>query len=634
MSQFSPSMLNVLNGLLVGQGLQVSPTLSAAIAAYRALPTVALAQEANGLKYKVDSPSVLTEWDAVMAIAPALVDYLPTQSRFVKGWGSDPLTFDIPGGGETYLDIAPIPLTSTGVSDLVEQWASVLTFDGKVKKLCSLILAMNGHMTQLNEILASTSNSQSVAKTVLFRGADFQATGGLSAVSSDLAAFGSDLQKTGKIIDFSRIGELGDPALLLETMQNLAGGLTRGVAAALALAGITPEEIAGIGTATFDNQTKAQMYRGMALVSGTELEVVKAIFRATVEVETMAELLDLKKLLPQSYQTLLAITDDLIYTNGTITPALANTPTNGQEFVTSKELTISNKRFRESLLQVAGIKDQTAPGLSSVLSALALNTELPLVTALTVPMPDDTNVVAALGQGTGEQGLYRFRDMIGTITGFIHDLIFTEVTASVAGTNTTTVETQLTRLRDLLAMTNVIDSEGNPIEDGIHTDEVDATPGPAVPPTESWIVFEGIEYAHVPFGGNPWNDPVDTLLNDLQTAMTSWATLNPAAAALTAPMMIQAAAQVDREITARNAYEEESNFAFAATRETRSTLSSFAVALHQFGQSPDLMETVESIVDTSLTGQSIIATMREGKNLKALAAKGIITDLIVPSTLM
>ena len=99
--------------------------------------------------------------------------------------------------------------------------------------------------------------------------------------------------------------------------------------------------------------------------------------------------------------------------------------------------------------------------------------------------------------------------------------------------------------------------------------------------------------------------------------------------------------QFSKEVSTRERYEQENQTVFAMTTESRIGLAAFAEGLHQLGKEYDQLANppvrlraaniLERMCSNTLAGQSIIAAMREGRNLEKLSRAGIVTDNVKSS---
>jgi hypothetical protein len=131
-------------------------------------------------------------------------------------------------------------------------------------------------------------------------------TADITGVSLSTNIFGQDLIKTGKAIDLSKISTFGLPSNLLLTMVK-NNALTKNVSLALLASGIQQDELGqllgNLSPATTEQERK--IYGAFNLIVGDGLaEVLIPLNCKTAGLDSLADLLNPKKLFPNSYQSL------------------------------------------------------------------------------------------------------------------------------------------------------------------------------------------------------------------------------------------------------------------------------------------------------------------------------------------
>lgn len=118
--------------------------------------------------------------------------------------------------------------------------------------------------------------------------------------------FGQDLINLGNAIDFSLIRTFGLPSTILETLYNKKA-LTSALVLALMTAGLAQSDITGIanGTKTATKDQEQNIYAAMLVITGPDLEEILVTLNcSTKTIEVLADLADVKKMFPLSYQAL------------------------------------------------------------------------------------------------------------------------------------------------------------------------------------------------------------------------------------------------------------------------------------------------------------------------------------------
>jgi hypothetical protein len=128
----------------------------------------------------------------------------------------------------------------------------------------------------------------------------------VTGVSLATSVFGRDCITAGKVIDLTNIDKFGMPSVLLQTIyKNHA--MTQSLNLALLSADLTPNEILDIaaGRITTSNTQELKLYGAFLVIMGEDLvNILVPLNCKTIGLSTLADLLDVKKLFPNSYTTL------------------------------------------------------------------------------------------------------------------------------------------------------------------------------------------------------------------------------------------------------------------------------------------------------------------------------------------
>lgn len=243
-------------------------------------------------------------------IMPALTNAIPTDFTSVLGSVSD-----------------------GGLSGFINSQASNIMGGGDLGKFGQVVNASQGFLSQNNGLLNTVVNGTDSISKAVFSGMDNVITGSLSQVSQAAGVFGGDLKNLGSLIDLNNIQNLGNPSALLQQVARV-GGAIPAVTNALKQAGLPTSVIASLTSAQGINVTGTLnkiAYDAMAKVTGPALSQVKAVLGVkTGNIGNMADLLDPKKILPNSFMTLTAPTTNGlrgIYSSatGSVNASLATT---------------------------------------------------------------------------------------------------------------------------------------------------------------------------------------------------------------------------------------------------------------------------------------------------------------------
>jgi len=129
----------------------------------------------------------------------------------------------------------------------------------------------------------------------------------IAGVSLATRAFGLDCITAGKVINLSNIFKFGMPSVLLQTIKKF-NTITQSLSLALLSAGLSAQEVEDISTGRISTPTKLQeqqLYGAFLIIIGQDLvDILIPLNCKTKGLESLADLLNIKKLFPNSYQSL------------------------------------------------------------------------------------------------------------------------------------------------------------------------------------------------------------------------------------------------------------------------------------------------------------------------------------------
>jgi hypothetical protein len=233
-----------------------------------------------------------------------------------KGWG-----------GSLYKNNQPLPVTaSDSTANPATQWGYVrlmplqawMEFNynstlgsGSVnnpagyRDFLQSWMSCYGYAEYSNNAILSVDNSKTFLDGTYSNMNDL-ITSDITGVSLATNIFGQDLIKTGKAINLNKISTFGLPSNLLTTLQQ-NNGLTKNVSLAIIASGIEPNELGNIlGNVTPPTKDQERkLYGAFSLIVGDSLnEVLVSLNCKTAGLDSLADLLNPKKLFPNSYQSL------------------------------------------------------------------------------------------------------------------------------------------------------------------------------------------------------------------------------------------------------------------------------------------------------------------------------------------
>jgi len=286
----------------VGSSLGVSSALTSAVSNFTSLPIVS--QFSN----------IVTQ--ATGTLSGGVLDSLRTMGQDFAA-----LTNAIPSSFTSALSaIAPGGVANGGLTGLITQTAQGI-MGGPLQDLTQFGQIFNsaaGYIGQANQFINSNLNIGSLSSTFgsITGGMDNLITGSLSQVNEAFGQFGSDLKNLGSLVNLNDLPNLGSPEALLKQLASV-GGITATVESALRDIGVTPSTITQLASGNFSSLTDTAnkaLYSKLTEITGTNLQQVTNILGVNLPalpgVQSMADLLDPSKILPNSFITLTTPTPD------------------------------------------------------------------------------------------------------------------------------------------------------------------------------------------------------------------------------------------------------------------------------------------------------------------------------------
>jgi hypothetical protein len=587
-----------------------------------------------------------------------------------------------------YLTINTVTDDSTvdpsGFSNLIQQTGSAYLGDGDIGKFAQGFLAVQGYVSTVNSFVNSVSNSQTYLGPTFTTMSDL-VTNNISRVTTDIPKFAVDLRNTGLLINTGNLELFGTPAGLLQQLATVSGATgsslpgvidqLKNTNAATTRPGLTDAEInslvsdnrvslfnpRGISTLAFD-QLQKTAYQAMTQVQGAELQDVLSVLEiSTPNIDTMADLLDLQKIMPNSYQTLqvpTAVGPRPIYlSDGAVDQTLAPivnqilpAPSGCDELgkIIPPANAVSNKAFQSALQQITNIAQTPAPNLAVSM------VDLPR-TPWTNTVPYQANAVVALApaapsgpaQLLPDTVFYRAQQDVDAGTAIVDTNYWQPYTPDGIST--------MADLPLIEALTAAVPA------DVAATFDAETATGTGPNGTVTFCDVIGTATDHWDFAARLTS--TTAAINTLQTA-GSLTTLNNAYIAITsaandAAVLTQinnanaaiAALSADPQVPILNtAWNYIANYLnrekgfqnqaalnyFELVPDEKVSVYALSQSLGQFGtqcQACGPNQFLQDVVDqTTLTGQAVVGALREGQNQAQLAAAGLQVDITPDAT--
>jgi hypothetical protein len=294
---FSAVQLIAGAGMLQNVGLSVPSSLTSAVSGLNSIPAIGEINNVLGAASSVLSPAVTAQLGSLASTSfPALSNAIPADL-------SSKLSSLAPGG------------SSLGLSNLVSGAANGIMGNGDLSQFAQNFSAATGYAGQVNNFIGSAQNLGGISNTFssVTGGMQNLVTGGFNVVTDNFPALSEDLSQLGSAVNLSDLPSLGEPAALLRSVTDKTGGVLPGITQALGDAGVDPAVVTNVAQGLGGASATAQrsMYQAFTQVQGSELDQVKRVLGVTTPgINNMAELLDPKKILPNSVSSLRMPTPD------------------------------------------------------------------------------------------------------------------------------------------------------------------------------------------------------------------------------------------------------------------------------------------------------------------------------------
>lgn len=397
---YTPLQINTAAGMLNNQGIKSLPSaLTAAIAVYNGKTLISNWLAAVNA-YQAQSYKTASTLDLLLSIGsgtiPALGNSIPTpplgnfpnldQEYFPSA--SDASTIDPYGFADLVQQTGNAYLGTAGdATDL--------------SRFCQGFVAVQSYIALINAFINSANNAATYLGPT-FTGMDDLVSNNLTGLVTDtssLPALATDFTNQGLLVNTSALDLYGTPAALLAQLSNV-GKITNSTLPAvknrLLNAGLTNSDIANLvnlNLQSFNNpngltanefdKLQLRAYQAMKEITGADLQDVLDILEITTpNVATMADLLNPAVVFPNSYLSLATPTPTVpqpIYQpNGAVNMNLAPivnafvpTVSGCDELakIIPPDQAVANKAVQASLQQVSDIANTTLPKLASALQS-------------------------------------------------------------------------------------------------------------------------------------------------------------------------------------------------------------------------------------------------------------------------
>lgn len=457
--QYTPLNLNCLGQLILNSGLRINPTQ----AAYMGVSTSSSTYTTRGTVY---TSTVLDRLADVTSLAYTKI-----------GSGLDQFTYDdlvdmgngsIPALGNskpsTYSNDYVGVSTKYGWLRLIayQAYTEFYINNGSYTDFLNTFTACNSYIQSTNALIKNFSSYQTFLKTTYSNINDL-ITSDITGVSLSTLYWGQDLIKTGRAINLSRISDFGLPSVLLKTLNDNRA-LTQSLSVALLAENITRTELDSILLGNVTIQQEKILYRVFSVITLQDLNDICILLNCQTQgLSKLSDLLDPKKLFPNTYKTLTFPKynqDTRLPTNSRTyypiyvgdQPDTALTPTIGNRLINilPESIACACDAFSISMMQIKNIQSMEIQAFSQVVTNLENCTNMDTGTA-TYPINPD-NAIAALSilaNGSGPNGVFNTCDFFGAMTNLHYD--FQTLQSYLEGLNTSALEAIYDQMYSLLS---------------------------------------------------------------------------------------------------------------------------------------------------------------------------------------
>lgn len=281
---------------------------------------------------------------------------------------------------------------------------------------------------------------------------------------------------------------------------------------------------------------------------------------------------------------------------------------------------LANKALSVALGQIAGISNMSLPAFATAVKNQQTTRDLPLITALTTAVPASVAnyYTSTLAVGQGPNGTIQIADVIGLAGGWVATDAFIRTVEIFATMNLTALTSIYDTMYQVLSG-NYGDPEAGPVTipsgpcAGVYNGTVNPTPPPNYDPTAA-------------------DQAMACLIGAVATEVANLEATYPTQTTELNTLWTSMAQQISQEDTLQALV----NLVWADLQaNSRTSIYSFIYSLPGYGLENKVGGTawlLESMADlTTLSGQAVVACLRQGHNQASLSSTGIYTNLNIPA---
>ena len=623
MASMSPLQLIAGAELANNQGLTIGTDLTAAVINYRSTTLISplAATLANSQTQSLLGNIYSTMLTLTASNCPALSDSTPlAQASNI---------------GIILANSAAAGNSAQGFTSIIKDIGNIYLGSGDNSVFAQVFTSAAGYLSSANEYILTAKNSATYLGSS-FTSMNSLITGNLDEVNLAFVPFGQDLKNLGTAIDLGTLDQLGYPSTLMRQIVETAG-LTPTLVAALDQSGIDQDALFTPPVDLIQRlKFEQSLYKIFISTTGAPLQEVLDILSVTTSgLQSLGDLLNPFKLFPNSFFSLTVRTPDGIRgiyqnTTGSVNSKLIDSL---PEFVIDDYLQLSRVLpadqalavlcFRISLQQIKNIANLALTDLANSYLNLVTTKDLPLINALTEPVPESVlNFYSnTLTTGSGPEGTLILGDVIGAAAGIGYT---DKINNTVTTFDLVNTDANFANLRVVYQRMNTTISGGygnattgpivipagpaagtyNPLDDGAGN----------IIASAAYVAFDtGL----IPNANTFVNAFVSSNSNTADLLNNNWRSMAEKLI-LEDQNLSDAAIEIDELIANQ-----------------KSAVLSFVQNLPSYGLDTTADGTavfLEQVADsTTLGGQAVIGALRQGRNVAALDAAGIGNDVNIPN---
>jgi hypothetical protein len=475
---YTPLKINTLSGLLLGSGFYINPEAVSYMGSSTSISQYVSGSVVSGTVLDKLTQAIRLAYEKIGSSSPEYNALLNIGRTTIPALGNTvPPTYNSAFSGQT---------ASYGFLRLIALQANNEFNIGGYPKFVSTFMTCNGRRSQVNDAIQAMSAATTFLDGTYSTMSDL-ITGDIAGVNLSTFYWGQDLIRVGRALDLAYIDRFGEPVTLLKTLSNNRA-ITKALNLVLLSAGFnasTLDQMINTVSATVEQQKL--LYGSFSVIQGSDLQDILIPLNCQIpNLNTLADLLDPKKLFPNSFGSLSypiynaitlptnSKTYHLIYSGGEPSINVGATFANRLNTILPSDLAFAAGAFSYTMMQIKRIKQMDIQKFAQVVQNLENTTDLDNINGTSIP----TNVALVnqalplLAGGTGVDGTFSMLDYFGAMTNIHYP--WGELEAKIKNLQTSALATVYNNIVTLLSgsgpyadIVNVLAPQANSIIQGI-----------------------------------------------------------------------------------------------------------------------------------------------------------------------